>query len=372
LDVVPKLTVDDAEGILEEYAGVKLVKRERNREEEDVDAAADGPSTVDSLDEIVFQRVEIDKGQGRRRRNDNDEALAMEVEVLDLCQPQLQILTLDNNDDAMEGGRYLKGKTNKRRRKKKHSILRTTRRKKKGESSATAEDEVVSEEVTFTIGQGYKHALVWRICPKFVGQKQEIMEGMVDAHTGQVYSFVDRVDYFSGVGGVYPVSNDGRDPDGVPNQDWPVPYAYVTDAADGMVAETDTGGHYWSAGNKTSTFRGRYVHMNDTCGAARLEFGGDFDWGGAGGTDCDTPGYGGAGNTMASRSGYYELNRIMEIARSHLPGNNWLKERLTANMNFNDSCNAFWNGQTVNFYRSNNVCGNSGEIAGVFDHEWCV
>ena len=39
-------------------------------------------------------------------------------------------------------------------------------------------------------------------------------------------------------------------------------------------------------------------------------------------------------------------------------------------MNINQTCNAFWGGGTVNFYRSGGGCFNTGEIAGVFDHEW--
>ena len=39
-------------------------------------------------------------------------------------------------------------------------------------------------------------------------------------------------------------------------------------------------------------------------------------------------------------------------------------------MNINLTCNAFWGGGTVNFYRSGGGCNNTGEIAGVFDHEW--
>ncbi len=39
-------------------------------------------------------------------------------------------------------------------------------------------------------------------------------------------------------------------------------------------------------------------------------------------------------------------------------------------MNRENSCNAYWNGSTVNFYREGSGCGNTGEIAAVFDHEW--
>jgi hypothetical protein len=39
-------------------------------------------------------------------------------------------------------------------------------------------------------------------------------------------------------------------------------------------------------------------------------------------------------------------------------------------MNVNKTCNASWNGTTVNFFRSGNGCSNTGEIAAVFLHEW--
>ncbi|MCP4665759.1 MAG: endopeptidase, partial [Deltaproteobacteria bacterium] len=63
------------------------------------------------------------------------------------------------------------------------------------------------------------------------------------------------------------------------------------------------------------------------------------------------------------------LNKIIEMGRGQLPSNSWLQARLTSNMNINNTCNAYWNG-TVNFYRSGGGCSNTGEIAGVFDHEW--
>ena len=44
--------------------------------------------------------------------------------------------------------------------------------------------------------------------------------------------------------------------------------------------------------------------------------------------------------------------------------------QLTTNVNINDTCNGFWNGSTINFYRSGGGCRNTGELAGVFDHEW--
>jgi hypothetical protein len=82
-----------------------------------------------------------------------------------------------------------------------------------------------------------------------------------------------------------------------------------------------------------------------------------------------TPGHGGAGNTHSARTNFYEVNKVMEMARSHLPNNAWLKQKLKVNVNINDSCNAWWM-NTINFYRRGNGCGNTGELVGVIVHEW--
>jgi hypothetical protein len=91
-------------------------------------------------------------------------------------------------------------------------------------------------------------------------------------------------------------------------------------------------------------------------------------------TDCVAPPGHSAGDTKSSRSGYYELSRINEQARSHLsdtePAGIWLRTQVIANMNINDQCNAFWDGVAVNFFKSGGGCGNTGEIAAIFDHEW--
>ena len=291
-------------------------------------------------------------GVTSKKGKEEEEEEELEMELLDLCTPELQILVLDKvmfdeEDRKRSSSRHLKKNKSKQD---KHKHRQKTNNKPPNNPAPT-----------FQIGSGYTHALAWRICPKFTNQRQEIMEGLVDAHTGHIYSFIDTIDYFTGVAGVYPVSNDGQIPDGVMQSGYPMPFLSIRDTENGEIVTSDTGGNYWSVGEKTISLSGQYVHMEDQCGVSSLTVEGDFDWGGvSNGTDCDTPGFGGEGNTQASRSGYYELNRIIEIARSHLPGNGWLKKRLVANMNIPESCNAFWNGFTVNFYRS------SGELV-LFD-----
>ncbi len=112
--------------------------------------------------------------------------------------------------------------------------------------------------------------------------------------------------------------------------------------------------------------------MSDTCGAINATGAGDIDMGGTNGDhNCTTPTSG--GNTAATRSGMYEVNKIFEEARGWLPNNQWLQGMdpgpLQTNMNLNQTCNAFYSG-SINFYKSGGGCRNTGEIAAVFDHEW--
>jgi hypothetical protein len=224
-------------------------------------------------------------------------------------------------------------------------------------------------------GQGYGHRLAWT----FVFQRQPEdarWEVMVDAHDGEVLAFQDTNQYARRQfrGGVYPLTNTDVCPNpdqcGIMQLNWPMPFADTGFAAPNNF--TNSGGIYiYSSGTATTTLTGKYVNMTDTCGVHNISSPtGNIQLGGAPGQHDCVSGGGSAGNTPASRSGFYELNRIHELARGYLPANAWLNGQFTANMNLTQTCNAFWNGSTVNFYRSGGGCRNTGEIAAVFDHEW--
>jgi hypothetical protein len=226
-----------------------------------------------------------------------------------------------------------------------------------------------------SVGQGYGHVLAWT----FVFQRppeDPRWEVMVDAHSGEVLAFQDINSYVRRtiIGGVYPLTNTGICPNpdqcGVMQSDWPMPFADTGFAAPNNF--TSSAGNYnYISGTATTTLTGKYVNINDTCGnISNSSPNGFIDLGGANNQHDCTTGGGSPGNTPASRSGFYELNRIAEQARGYLPANAWLNNQLTANMNLNQTCNAFWNGTTVNFYKSGGGCRNTGEIAAVFDHEW--
>ena len=213
-------------------------------------------------------------------------------------------------------------------------------------------------------GRGYSHALVWEIAFRLAGGL-ETYEAWVDAHDvrdARILRLVDRNAYAQVTGGIYPRTS--SDPETVVG----LPFLKL-----GSNKVTNGAGKYtYGGGTVTATLEGKYVRIVDRCGAISLSDSstGNLSFGTSGGTDCVTPGAGGAGNTHSARSGYYHLTRINRKAALYLPDNAWLKRTLTANMNIPSTCNAFWDGSTVNFFRSGNGCSNTGEIAAVFLHEW--
>ena len=219
-------------------------------------------------------------------------------------------------------------------------------------------------------GQGYAHALVWTFVFRRKGYVNT-WEFIVDAHTGEILSFQDLNLYETRkiVGAIYPVSDDECCWNGgcaAPQ----TPMPFIDTGFPAPDDYTNLGGFYnYTSGTATTTLSGLYTNITDTCGnPSGSSATGDIDLGGANGEhDCTMPAE--SNTTFAARSGAAELTFINRVARGWV-NYAWLDTTLTANMNLNSTCNAYWNGSTVNFYRSGGGCRNTGEIAAVFDHEW--
>ena len=238
---------------------------------------------------------------------------------------------------------------------------------------APMEVESLQEQSSLTIlpvsaGEGYSHRLAWTVRPTIPGDLGQ-WEMLVDAHSGELLAFQDLNHYGSDrtiTGGVYPVAYDGIAPDGSMVDDYPMPFADVSSGG-----FTDAGGNFSAVGSVTTTLNGEYIRISEFCAAINESSTGDIDLEGTDGdTDCDTPAGHSGGDTAAARSGFYELNRINAMGRAQLPANGWLAGQLTAEMNISQTCNAFWTGSTVQFFRETPPCANTGQLAGVFDHEW--
>ena len=223
-----------------------------------------------------------------------------------------------------------------------------------------------------SLGSGYASALVWRVALRIAGEPGT-WAALVDAHTGAIRSFNDINDYAQAKGGIYPISDDQICPDGCEQPNFPMPFADINIGGNAQTASS-MGMFNCAPGasTATTTLSGQYVKVNDSCGliSQSVTCDNDLNLQGSAGNDCEIPAGSSAGNTHAARSGFYHLNRIAEHARVWLPGRVWLTQQLTDNVNINQTCNAFWDGFGVNFFKSGGGCNNTGEIAGVFLHEW--
>jgi hypothetical protein len=215
----------------------------------------------------------------------------------------------------------------------------------------------------YDFGKGRDLTQVW----EFVFHRDGVMgtwRGRVDATSGEVLELADINDYATAqaTGGVYMES-----PTVGAEIVRPMPFTNISSGG-----FTNSAGNYNNTGAVTSTLSGQYVRIVDTCGAISLASGagGILPFGTSGGTDCTTPGVGGVGNTHSARTQFYQVNRIKEVARAWLPTNTWLTQQLRVNTNLNQTCNAYWNGSTLNFFKSGGGCGNTGQIAAVSLHEF--
>jgi hypothetical protein len=228
---------------------------------------------------------------------------------------------------------------------------------------------------TGAVGSGYDHRLAWTFAFQRLPDDAQ-WEVLVDAHSGEVLALQDINHYVNQpiTGGVYPVTATGICPTpgtcGIMQSGWPMPFA-DTGLASPNNFTNSAGIFNYTSGTATTTLTGRYVDIVDSCGAVSSSSAtGAINMGGTNNQHDCTTGGGGAGNTPAPRTAFYEVNKLAEMARGWLPNNTWLQARLTTNVNLNQTCNAFWGGGSINFYRSGGGCRNTGEIAGVFDHEW--
>ncbi len=210
-------------------------------------------------------------------------------------------------------------------------------------------------------GPGRGLAAVWEILFLLPGQPAT-WRARVDAETGELRELYDLNRYAQATGGVYPQSY-------VIGGETPRPLPFVDLSTGGFANGAGTYAH--GGGPLSSTLAGKHLRVDDSCGAISLAASGNGNlaFGTSPGTDCATPGFGGAGNTHSARSLYYHLSELQRTARGWFPGNGWLAGQLPARGNLEMTCNAFWNGTSVNFFRSGGGCGNTGEIVDVMLHE---
>ncbi|MFO0615965.1 MAG: hypothetical protein U0414_25445 [Polyangiaceae bacterium] len=136
---------------------------------------------------------------------------------------------------------------------------------------------------------------------------------------------------------------------------------------DGMGSLTDaTGGIAFAgpSGHVTAFAHGPNVMVsNDAGDEVSTEFdvadGSTFVWD----LSNDAPG-------DAQLSAFVHALQVREFGKTFAPTLPFLNAKVQVTVNINDSCNAFSDGTTINFYKATNQCENTGRIADVVYHEY--
>lgn len=213
----------------------------------------------------------------------------------------------------------------------------------------------------YAAGQGRRIVKVWQ----FVLRRRGVIgtfRARVDATTGKLLAFEDVNQYGAATGGIAADSVAGTE------TTRPLPFL---DLGGGVFANS-AGSFAFSGTPLTSVLNGQFIRVIDNCGAISntTDVAGNLGFSTAGGSNCATPGLGGAGNTRSTRTSFYHLNRGKEIARGWLPANAFLNAQFTANVNRTGTCNGYWNFTGIDLFRAMaGSCGASGEEPGFILHE---
>ncbi|MDM7917283.1 MAG: FlgD immunoglobulin-like domain containing protein [Candidatus Eisenbacteria bacterium] len=210
------------------------------------------------------------------------------------------------------------------------------------------------------------YRLVWKVRQE-IADPYAIWVSYVDARDGRILWRYDDVHYVNVVGTTDGDVEDfgycyGEQPRVLPHMK-----VNVTGGGNGY---SDANGNFTiaNAGSDpvtvTAQLDGRWINVNDVLdgdgtysGTAIPGVPFDFHW-----TDND--------ENDAARDIYLHGNRIHDIMKLYDPGFTGPDYRMSANANIASTCNAFWNGSSINFYRAGGGCANTGQMGDVIYHEY--
>lgn len=178
----------------------------------------------------------------------------------------------------------------------------------------------------------------------------------VDVGTGEVLDYYDEVHWLSGTieGMVYPRS--------VYEDLAPKALALVQVVGDGgSDTFADRDGVYTLSGEDSATvaLEGSYCRVKNKQGSdSSTSVDGDLLWTASSDTQ------------QAEISAYTYVSDVHQWCLDQGLSNDRCVEPIVANVNENSSCNAYYDGSTVNFYRAGGGCVNTAEISDVVYHEW--
>jgi hypothetical protein len=216
-------------------------------------------------------------------------------------------------------------------------------------------------------GQGYKLVRVALFDVK--AQDDHLFKAQVEAATGKVFELRDSAFYLSGSakGSAYPRTWWHDDPLTL------MAYRDVKLTYSGGSVTTDADGNFVnapaSARPAINGLEGARVKVIPSSGTRISASGAADATGNWNVTYTNSSAPAAEDKILAQSMTYYHLNREISHAKAYI-STPWLDQQLTANVNLNDVCNAYWDGSTINLFSAGSGCANTGLISDVYYHEW--
>ncbi len=196
-------------------------------------------------------------------------------------------------------------------------------------------------------------------------------EYAIDAFTGAVLQSSSTVHYFDVTGTLMSMATPGTEADHSGNPPVQIPMAYVDVKSSAGTVQTDRFGNFNFAGvntplDLTVQYDGTFNNVNNMAGGDyTITFGGVMP---------------GQANTLvmnpsptqyvtAQANAYHHINVVRDYIRDTVPSDNTADFKATSKPNINSSCNAYFDGSSVNYYRKAGSCNNTA-FSSVIAHEY--
>jgi Zn-dependent metalloprotease len=190
----------------------------------------------------------------------------------------------------------------------------------------------------------------------------------VDAKSGAVINRMPAIHNLDVTGTVYTMATPGTTPDTASNPEIQEPLAYAQVQSSSGTTSTDVNGNFTISGtngplNVTIAYVGTFANCNN-------DTGNDYSL---------TTSLSGTGNSVVLNTGtqaavtaeanaYQWVNKMRDWIRAITPGDNTADFLATANCNLNSTCNAYYDGSSINFYSAGGGCVNTA-FSSVVGHE---
>lgn len=211
---------------------------------------------------------------------------------------------------------------------------------------------------------GYDHRLAWRVRIARI-DAPGLWDTYVDAVTGEI---VDRRDRIHRIGGVVNARHDRRTVTATP--DWSTsPVAFGQVKVEGQSVVTDATGRFIAEAAGIATLsagvNGTYVKVQNQSGAASITDSWEVEDG-----DVATMAGSGSDGDTAQLDAYVFASQAREYCAEIVPDNAFVNGQVQVKVNHGQTCNAYFDGSSINFYKAGGGCNNTARIADVVYHEF--